>query len=275
MSESERTPHLKNTLPHCHKGIWNLVGQILLLLLFSHAVVPDSLRPHGLHHVRLPCPSPSPRACTNSCPSSRWCHPTISSSVVPFSCLQSFPASGSFLMCQFFASGGQSIGVSASASVLPMNIQDWSPLGSTGLISFLSKGLSRVFSNTTVQKHQNYCTKHTVLTGLNDRLSLSCMFLIPSSCATYCQIQVKVSSNKYSPGVAFIRHPSPIRIPTLTESHETWCPIYSSHSTVSLFLHSLELFHIHYYLLNQQTPSFGKGLGLMSLCLHNPVLGIW
>ena len=96
-----------------------------------------------------------PRACSDSCPSSQWCHATISSSVVPFSsCLQSFPASGSFQMSQFFVSGGQSIGVSASASVLPMNIQDWFPLGLTGWISLLSKGLSRVFSNSTVQKHQ-------------------------------------------------------------------------------------------------------------------------
>ena len=104
---------------------------------------------------RLPCPSLTPRAHSNSSPSSRWCHPTISSSVVPFSSyLQSFPASGSFLKSQFFTSGGRSIGVSASASVLPMNIQDWFPLGLTGLISLLSKGLSRVFSNTTVQKNQ-------------------------------------------------------------------------------------------------------------------------
>ena len=106
------------------------------------------------YSTRLPCPSPSPRACSNSCPLSRWCHPTISSSVVPFSCLQSFPASGSFPVSQLFTSGGQNIGVSASASVLPMNIQDWSPLGWTGRISLQSKGLSRVFSNTTVQKHQ-------------------------------------------------------------------------------------------------------------------------
>ena len=121
---------------------------------FSHSVVSDSLRHHGLQHTRLPCPSPTPRACSNSCPLSRWCHSTISSSVIPFSsCLQSFPASGSFLMSQLCPSGGQSNGVSASASVLPMNIQDWFPLGLTGLISLQSKGLSRVFSNTTVQKH--------------------------------------------------------------------------------------------------------------------------
>ena len=101
----------------------------------------------------------SSRSCSNSCPSSRWCHPTISSSVVPFSCLQSFSASESFPMCQFFASGGQRTGVSASASVLPVNIQDWFPLGGTGWISLKSKGLSRVFSNITVQKHQFFSTQ--------------------------------------------------------------------------------------------------------------------
>ena len=117
------------------------------------SVVPDSLWPHGLQHTMPPCPSPAPRACSNSCPSSWWCHPTISSSVFPFSsCLQSFPES--FPMSQFFSSGGQSIGFSAIASVLPVNIQDWFPLGWTGLIFLQSKGLSRVSSNTTVQKHQ-------------------------------------------------------------------------------------------------------------------------
>ena len=115
----------------------------------------NSLRPHELQHPKPPCPSPTPRVYSNSCPSSRWCHPAISSSVVPFSsCPQSFPASGSFAMCQLFTWGGQSIGVSASASVLPMNTQDSSPLGWTGWISLQSKELSRVFSNTTVQKHQ-------------------------------------------------------------------------------------------------------------------------
>ena len=118
---------------------------------FSRSVVSDSLQPHGLQHVQLPCPSPAPRAYSNSWPLSQWCHPTISSSVVPFSShLQSFPTSGSFQMTQFFTSGGQSIG--ASASVL--NIQDWFPLRLTALISLQFKGLSRVFSNTTVQKHQ-------------------------------------------------------------------------------------------------------------------------
>ena len=119
----------------------------------------DSLWPHGLQHARLPCPSPTPAVCSNSCPSSQWCHPTISSSVIPFSCLQSLPASGSFQMSQFFASGGQSIGVSTSASVLPMNIQDLFPSGWTDWISLQSKGLSRVFSNTTVQRHQLFSTQ--------------------------------------------------------------------------------------------------------------------
>ena len=122
---------------------------------FSCSVMSDSLPSHGMQHTRLPYPSPTSGACSNSCPSSQWCHPIISSSVVPFSSfLRSFPASGSFPMSQFFASGGQSIGVSASASVLPVNIQDRFPLGWTGWISFQSNGLSKVFSNTTVQKHQ-------------------------------------------------------------------------------------------------------------------------
>ena len=122
-------------------------------------VVSDSLRSHGLQQARLPWHSPTPRAHSNSCPLSQWGHPTISSSVVPFSHLQSFPASGSFQMSQFFTSSGQSIGVSASASVLPMNIQDWFPLGWTSWVSLQSKGLSRVFSNTTVQKHQFFGTQ--------------------------------------------------------------------------------------------------------------------
>ena len=122
---------------------------------FSHSVVFDSLQPHGLQHTRPPCPSPTPGVYSNSCPLSWWCHSTISSSVIPFSsCLQSFPASGSFQMSQLSILGGQSIGVSASTSVLPMNIQDWFPLGWTGWISLQSKGPSRVFSNTIVSKHQ-------------------------------------------------------------------------------------------------------------------------
>ena len=122
---------------------------------FSGSVVSNSMQPRGLQHARLPCPSPTPGACSNSCPLIWWCHPTISSFAVPFSsCPQSFPASGSFPMSQFFTSGGQSIGGAASATVLPINIQDWFPIGWTGWISLQSKGLSRVFSNTTAQKHQ-------------------------------------------------------------------------------------------------------------------------
>ena len=127
---------------------------------FSCSFVSDSLRPHGLQHARLPCPSPTPGAYSSSCPWSRWCHPTISFSVIPFSShCQSFPASGTFQMSQFFESGGQRIAVSASASVLPMNIQDWFPLGYTGLISLQSKGRWGVSSNTTVQKHQFFGTQ--------------------------------------------------------------------------------------------------------------------
>ena len=139
-------------------NIWVLTSHWLIKsnsVQFRRSVVSDSLRPHGLQHARPPCPLPTPRVYSNSCPLSQWCHPTISSSVVPFSsCPQSFPASGPFQISQFFTSGGQSIGVLASSSVLPMNIQDWFPLGWTGWISLQSKGLSRVFSNTTVQKHQ-------------------------------------------------------------------------------------------------------------------------
>ena len=129
------------------------------LLLFSHSVMSDSLQPHGPQHARPPCSSPTPGVYSDSCPLSQWCHPTISSSVDPFSHLQSFPASGSSEMSWLFASDGQSIGVSASASVLPMNIQDQFFLGLTGLISLQSKGLSRVFSNTTVQKHQFFSSQ--------------------------------------------------------------------------------------------------------------------
>ena len=126
---------------------------------FSRSVVSDSLQPHGLQHARPPCPSRTPRVYSNSCPFSQWGHPAISSSVVPFSCLQSFPVSGSFQIRQLFASGGQSIGVSASILVLPKNTQDWSPSEWTGWISLQSKGLSGVFSNTTVQKHQIFGTQ--------------------------------------------------------------------------------------------------------------------
>ena len=127
---------------------------------FSCSVMSDSLRPHKLQHTRLPCPSPTPGVHSNPCPLCRWCHPTISSSVIPFSSFpQSFPTSGSFQMSLLSASGGQSIGISASTSVFPMNTQDWSPLGWTGWISLQSKGLSRVFSNTTVQNHQFFSTQ--------------------------------------------------------------------------------------------------------------------
>ena len=127
---------------------------------FSRSVVSDSLWLNESQHARPPCPQPTPRVYSNSCPSSQWCHPAISSSVIPFSsCPQSLPASGSFPMSQLVTSGGQSIGVSASASVLPMNTQDWSPLGWTGWISSQSKGLSRVFSSTTDEKHRFFSTQ--------------------------------------------------------------------------------------------------------------------
>ena len=130
---------------------------------FTRSVMSYSLQPHGLQHTRAPCPSPTPRVYSNSCPVSQWCHPTISSSVTPFStCLQYFPASGSFQTTQIFTSGGQSIGVSALASVLPMNTQDWSPLGWTGWISLQSKRLSRVFASITVRKHQFFGTQSSL-----------------------------------------------------------------------------------------------------------------
>ena len=133
---------------------------LFLWYLFSHSVVSDVLQPHGQQHARITCLSPSPGACLNSCLLSRWCHPTISSSVVPFSsCLQSFPASRSFPVSWLLTSGGQSTGASASASVLPMNIQGWFPLGLTSLISLQSKGLSRVFSYTRVRKHQFFSSQ--------------------------------------------------------------------------------------------------------------------
>ena len=142
--------------------IWRLYSWLIIMMDnlkllwdFSHSVMSDSLWPHGLEHARLPCPSLSPRVCSNSCPLSQWCHPIILSSLIPFSsCLQCFPVSQSFPMSRIFPSDGQSIEASASELVLPLNIQGWFPLGLTGLISLLSKGLSRVFANTTVQKHQ-------------------------------------------------------------------------------------------------------------------------
>ena len=152
---------------------WSFIGAVIMFpvasavssmapdtVQFSRTVVSDSLHPHGMQQARLPWLSPTPGAYSNSPPPNQWCHPTISSSVVPFSSrLQSFPASGSFQMSQFFTSGGRNIGVSASTSVLPMNIQNWFPLGWTGWVSLQSKGLSKFFSNTTVQKHQFFGTQ--------------------------------------------------------------------------------------------------------------------
>ena len=139
-----------------HWYIYTMISSVQ----FSCSVMSNSLQPHGLQHTRLPCPSPTPGVYSNSCPLSRWCHPTISSSVVPFSSrLQSFQASRSLPMSQFVTSGGQSIGASVSASVLPMNIQDWFPLGWTGWISLQSNRLSKVFFHTTVQKHQFFGTQ--------------------------------------------------------------------------------------------------------------------
>ena len=146
---------LRHDLPFHQVDIWQKKWHVASSVQFSHSVMSDSLWPHGLQHARLSCASPIPRACSNSCSSSRWCYPTISSFVIPFSSHPvSFPASGSFPMIQLFTTDGQGIGTSTSVSVFPINIQDWFPLGLTGWISLQSKGLSRVFSNTTVQKHQ-------------------------------------------------------------------------------------------------------------------------
>ena len=152
-----RTPHW----PHSHTNWAPSIPIQFSSVHFSCSVMSNSLRPQELQHARPPCPSPTPRVHQNPCPSCWWCHPTILFSVIPFSsCPQSFPASGSFPMSQIFASsGGQNIRVSPSTSVLPMNTQDWSPLGRTGWISLQSKGLSRVFSSTTVQKHQFFGTQ--------------------------------------------------------------------------------------------------------------------
>ena len=166
------------------------------LVQFSRSVVSDSLRSHGLQHTRLHCPSPIPRVCSNSCPSSQWYHPTTSSSVIPFSfCLQSFPSSGSFPMSQFFTSGSQSIGASASASVLPMNIQDWFPLGLTGWISLQSKGLSE--SPPTPQfKSINLCLLYSpTLTSICDYfgflVNIKVMFTL------YCSLLSSLHKQKY------------------------------------------------------------------------------
>ena len=187
---------------------------ILLSVQFSHLVISDSLRPHWLQHARLPFPSLTPQTCSNSCPLSRWYRPTISCSVITYSsCLQSFPASRSFQMSQFFTSGGQSTGVSASAAVLPMNIQDWFPLRWTGWISSQSKGLSRVF-NTTAQRHQFF----------GDQLSLKSNSHIhyvttgKTIALTRCTFVSKVMSllfNKLSRLVTWRRqwHPTPLLLP--------------------------------------------------------------
>ena len=144
--------HFNHTILYCMNIMLNILSVVMCRfssVQFSYSVMSNSLRPHGLQHARLPCPSPTPGVYSNSCALSWWCYPTISSSVIPFSCRhQSFPASGSFPVSQFFSSGDQSIRVSASASVLPMIIQDWSPLGWTGWLSLQSKGLSRALSNT-------------------------------------------------------------------------------------------------------------------------------
>ena len=152
-----KTHRMYSTKSKPYNKLWTLGDNAVSVYVhqFTRSIVSDSLRPHESQHARPPCPSPTPGVYSNSCPSSWWCHPAISSSVVPFSsCPQSLPALGSFPMSQHFAWGGQSISVSASASVLPMNTQEWSPLGWTGWISSQSKGLSRVFSNTTAQEHQ-------------------------------------------------------------------------------------------------------------------------
>ena len=162
-ASSLRKTHLKDSVPfsrgHAQAAFsWERVQ--FSSVQFSHSVLSNSLWLHVLQHARPPCPIWTPGAYANSCPLSWWCHPTISSSVIPFSsCLQSFPASGSFLMSQFFESGGQSIGVSSSTSILPMNTEDWSPPEWTDWISLQSKGLSHVFSNPTVQKHQFFGTQ--------------------------------------------------------------------------------------------------------------------
>ena len=156
---------------------------------FSRSVVSDPLQPHGLQHARPLCPSPNPRVYRNSCPLSAWWHPTISSAVIPFfSHLQSFPASGFFQISQLFVSGGQSIGVSASTSVLPMNIQDWFPFGRTGWNSLQSKGLSRVFSNTTLQKHQFFSVQLSLYTKANR--------VLPRECTSHSKLPLPTTQEK-------------------------------------------------------------------------------
>ena len=160
----------------------------VFLVQFSHSVVSNFLQPHESQHARPPCPLPTPRIYSNSCPLSWWWHSKISYSVIPFfSCLQSLPASGSFQMSQLFASGGQSIGVSASVSVLAMNIQDWSPLGWTDWICLLSKGLSRVFSSTTIRKYQWICGLFSVHTFYNTTQVTVGWIWNSNTLATWCE----------------------------------------------------------------------------------------
>ena len=207
------------------------------MLLFRCTVMSDSLRPHGLQPARLLCPSLSPGVCSNSCPLSWWCHPTISSSVIPFSsCLQFFPASGSFPMSELFVSGGQSIETSISPSVLRMNSQGWFPLGLTALIS-LSNGLSRVFSSTKIQKHKymketnrsyrtekyNNRTKNS-LDGLNSSVSVQ-FSSVTQSCPTLCD-----PMNRSTPGLP-VHHQPPES--TQTHVHRVTDAIQPSHSLSS------------------------------------------
>ena len=160
---------------------------IITSVQFSRSVVSDSLQPHESHHTRPPCPPPTPGDYLNSCPLSRWCNPAISSSVIPFSsCPQSLPASGAFPMSQLFAWGGQSIGVSALAAILPMNTQDWFPVVWTGQISLQSKGLSRVFSNTTVQKHQFFCSQLSSQSNSHIHIESHFIFWIPLMIHNIC-----------------------------------------------------------------------------------------
>ena len=169
---------------------------------FSVAQYRPNLQPHGLKHARLPCPSLSPRVCSNSYPLSRWCHPTISFSVILFSsCLQSFPASGSFSVNWFFPAGSRSFEASVSASVLPMNIQDWFPLGLTGLISLQSKGLSRVFSSTTVQKHQLFSSQSFLMV----QPSHSYMTTGKTIALTICTFVSKLMSQLFSMLSRFVK----------------------------------------------------------------------
>ena len=192
-------------------GIWRVLPSVQFSSVqLSQSVVSDPLWPHGLQHANPPCPSPTSKfPYSNPCPLSQWCYPTVSSSIIPFSSrLQSFPASGSFQMSQLFTSRDQSIGVSASTSVLPMNIQDWFPLGWTGWISWLSKGLSRVFFNTAVQKHQLFGAQ--VLLWKVKLLSHVQLFATPWTLAYEVPPSMEFSRQEYWSGLPF---PSPGDLP--------------------------------------------------------------